>query len=259
MNNLFHSGRTLGITLLAVAAPLCLAASYINNFDVDVMDRHWKSAQSSARALPAQASGELEQANGWLFYSVVAPDVSAPDVSTPVDATSVLDGYRLRLDTDWKIRVQAAVDVGRGQQRPLPTAVKVRMSLGISVGDRTGTAPFARYSVGIAAGEAGTFTELSTANRAAGRRDAKISTLGRRRPIPDHQIQPLVISYSAQTGTLTLSAGNIAKTIRRFRAELDRRGITDDFAIDLSSESVGIAGDRLAMFNNFSVNGAVAE
>jgi hypothetical protein len=42
-------------------------------------------------------------------------------------------------------------------------------------------------------------------------------------------------------------------------AELDRRGITDDFAIDLSSESVGIAGDRLAMFNNFSVNGAVAE
>jgi hypothetical protein len=59
MNNLFHSGRTLGITLLAVAAPLCLAASYINNFDADVMDRHWKSAQSGARALPAQASGEL--------------------------------------------------------------------------------------------------------------------------------------------------------------------------------------------------------
>jgi hypothetical protein len=254
MKNDVRPGRTLGITLLAVAAPLCLAASYINNFDADVMDRHWKSAQSGARALPAQASGELEQANGRLFYSVVAPDVS-----TPVDATSVLDGYRLRLDTDWKIRVQAVADVGRGQQRPLPTAVKVRMSLGISVGDRTGTAPFARYSVGIAAGEAGTFTELSTANRAAGRRDARISTLGRRRPIPDHQIQPLVISYSAQTDTLTLSAGNIAKTIRRFRAELDRRGITDDFAIDLSSESVGIAGERLAMFDNFSVNGAVAE
>ena len=254
MNNLFHSGRTLGITLLAVAAPLCLAASYINNFDADVMDRHWKSAQSSARALPAQASGELEQANGWLFYSVVAPDVSAP-----VDATSVLDGYRLRLDTDWKIRVQAVVDVGRGQQRPLPTAVKVRMSLGISVGDRTGTAPFARYSVGIAAGEAGTFTELSTANRAAGRRDARISTLGRRRPIPDHQIQPLVISYSAQTDTLTLSAGNIAKTIRRFRAELDRRGITDEFTIDLSAESIGISADRIAMFDNFSVTGAVSQ
>jgi hypothetical protein len=254
MNNLFHSGRTLGITLLAVAAPLCLASSYINNFDADVMDRHWKSAQSGARALPAQASGELEQANGWLFYSVVAPDVS-----TPVDATSVLDGYRLRLDTDWKIRVQAVVDVGRGQQRPLPTAVKVRMSLGISVGDRTGTAPFARYSVGIAAGEAGTFTELSTANRAAGRRDARISTLGRRRPIPDHQIQPLVISYSAQTDTLTLSAGNIAKTIRRFRAELDRRGITDEFTIDLSAESIGISADRIAMFDNFSVTGAVSQ
>ena len=254
MKNVPCIGRTLGITLLAIAAPLCLAANYINNFDADVMDRHWKLATSGANAMPAQASGELEQANGWLFYSVVAPDVT-----TPVAATSVLDGYKLRFDTDWKVRVQAVVDAGRGQQRPLPTGVNVRMSIGISVGNRTGIAPFARYSVGLAASEAGTFTELSTANRAAGRRDTKTSTLGRRRPIPDHQIQPLVISYSAQTDTLTLSAGNIAKTIRRFRAELDRRGITDDFTIDLSSESVGIAGNRLAMFDNFSVNGAVSE
>ena len=69
---------------------------------------------------------------------------------------------------------------------------------------------------------------------------------------------PLVISYNAQTDTLTMSAGNIAKTIRRFHAQLVRRGITDDFTVDLSAESVGIVGDRLAMFDNFSVNGALS-
>jgi hypothetical protein len=54
-----------------------------------------------------------------------------------------------------------------------------------------------------------------------------------------------------------MSTGNIARTIRRFHAQLVRRGITDDFTVDLTAESVGIAGDRLAMFDNFSVNGAL--
>jgi len=252
MNNLFHSGRTLGITLLAVAAPLCLAASYINNFDADVMDRHWKSAQSGARALPAQASGELEQANGRLFYSVVAPDVS-----TPVDATSLLDGFRLRFDTDWKIRVQAVVDAGREAQAPLPADATVRLSMGISSGTAAGAGRYTRYSVGVSATEAGTFTDLSFANRGAGSGSIKHSKIGRRRPIGDHELMPLVISYNAQTDTLTMSTGNIARTIRRFHAQLVRRGITDDFTVDLTAESVGIAGDRLAMFDNFSVNGAL--
>jgi hypothetical protein len=44
-----------------------MAANYQNNFDADHMDRHWKSTDSSAFARIAVATGELEQANGWLF------------------------------------------------------------------------------------------------------------------------------------------------------------------------------------------------
>ena len=253
MNNLFRSGRILGIALLSAAVPLCMAANYQNNFDADRMDHHWKSTEPGAGALPAVATGELGQANGWLVYSAAASDLAAP-----ANASYTLDGYRVRCDADWRIRVQAVVDVGRDYQRPLPTAVNVRMSIGISAGNRAGTAPFARYAVGIAAGEAGTFTELSFASRAAGRRDVTLSTLGRRRPIPDHELRALVISYDAQADTLTMSAGDIARTVRRFRAQLERRGIADEFTIDLSAESTGISADRIAMFDNFSVNGAVA-
>lgn len=253
MKNVFRPGRTLGIALLAMAAPLCLAANYINTFDAGTMDRHWKLVQPVAGLLPAQASGELEQANGWLFYSAVASDVT-----TPVGATSLLDGFRLRFDTDWKIRVQAVVDAGREAQAPLPADATVRLSMGISAGTAAGAGRYTRYSVGVSATEAGTFTDLSFANRSAGSGSIKHSKIGRRRPIGDHELMPLVISYNAQTDTLTMSAGNIAKTIRRFHAQLVRRGITDDFTVDLSAESVGIAGDRLAMFDNFSVNGALS-
>ena len=253
MNKLFHSGRILGIALLSAAVPLCMAANYQNNFDADQMDRHWKSSESSGRALPAVATGELEQANGWLFYSAAASDLAAP-----ANASYALDGYRLRCDADWRIRVQAVVDAGRDEQRPLAMGVNVRMAVGISVGDRAGTAAFARYSVGIAASEAGTFTELSFASRAAGRSDVTLSKLGRRRPIPDHELRARVICYEVRADTLTMSAGDITRTVRRFRAQLDRRGIADDFIIDLSADSTGISADRIAMFDNFSVSGAVA-
>ena len=254
MNNLFHSGRILGIALLSAAVPLCMAANYQNNFDADRMDRHWKSTDSSAFAPAAVATGELEQANGWLFYSAAASDLAAP-----ATASYTLDGYRVRCDADWRIRVQAVVDAGRHEQRPLAAGVNVRMAIGISVGDRVGTAPFARYAVGIAASEAGTFTELSFASRAAGRSDVTLSKLGRRRPISDHELRALVISYDVRADTLTMSAGDITRTIRRFRAQLDRRGIADDFVIDLSADSTGISADRIAMFDNFSVAGAVSQ
>jgi hypothetical protein len=58
MKNDVRPGRTLGITLLAIAAPLCLAANYINSFDAGTMDRHWKLVQPNAGVLPAQASGD---------------------------------------------------------------------------------------------------------------------------------------------------------------------------------------------------------
>ena len=59
--------------------------------------------------------------------------------------------------------------------------------------------------------------------------------------------------------TLTMSAGDITRTVRRFRAQLDRRGIADEFTIDLSADSTGISADRIAMFDNFSVSGAVSQ
>lgn len=62
MNNLFHSGRILGIALLSAAVPLCMAANHQNNFDADRMDRHWKSTDSNSFARAAVATGELEQA-----------------------------------------------------------------------------------------------------------------------------------------------------------------------------------------------------
>jgi nicotinic acid phosphoribosyltransferase len=85
------------------------------------------------------------------------------------------------------------------------------------------------------------------------------SKLGRRRPIPDHELRALVISYDVRADTLTMSAGDITRTVRRFRAQLDRRGIADEFTIDLSADSTGISADRIAMFDNFSVSGAVSQ
>jgi hypothetical protein len=251
MNNVPRIGRILGITLLAVTATLCPADFYSNSFDADVMDRHWKLASSGVNAVPAR--GELEQANGWLFYSA-APG----DITIPVNASYVLDGYALRLDADWTIRVQAVVDAGREEHASLPAGAAVRMSIGIRAGAADGSAPYARHSVGISSSDSGTFTEMSSAGRAAGSGRITHAKLGRRRHLADHELTPLVISYNARADTLTMSAGSVTKTIRRFRAQMVRRGFRGDLAVDLSSESVGISGDRIAMFDNFSVRGAVA-
>ena len=253
MNNVPRIGRILGITLLAVTATLCPAAFYSNSFDADVMDRHWKLASSGVNAVQAPTRGELEQANGWLFYSA-APG----DITIPVNASYVLDGYALRLDADWTIRVQAIVDAGREEGTSLPAGATVRMSMGIRAGAADGSTPYARHAVGISSSDSGTFTEMSSAGRASGSGRTTHAKLGRRRPLADHELTPLVISYNARADTLTMSAGSITKTIRRFRAQMVRRGFRGDLAVDLSSESVGISGDRIAMFDNFSVRGAVA-
>jgi len=224
---------------------------------IDRIVRAWKARDSSLAAAPGTPTVVRAAALRQLSEVVGSATRSFP----PADEVLVYFNYALSpfyAELPPK-RVQAVVDAGRDEQRPLATGVNVRMAIGISAGDRTGTAPFARYAVGIAASEAGTFTELSFASRAAGRSDVTLSKLGRRRPIPDHELRALVISYDVRADTLTMSAGDITRTIRRFRAQLDRRGIADEFTIDLSADSTGISADRIAMFDNFSVSGAVSQ